>query len=254
MNWRLRKNIICILLAIITIILSNLYKSGTINVQNDSEYIPIHCVETEEKKIALTFDINWAEKDNIYCILDTLDKYNVKGTFFIIGSWVEFSNENVEKIKAIYERGHEIGNHSFKHPMFSKLSTDNILTELRKTDEVIEKYTGEKTKLFRFPSGDYNKESYKTVVLAGYIPIQWDVDSIDWKEIGEEIEYRRVISGVKAGSIVLFHNNTKYTPSNLDRILEKLTEENYKCVMVSELIYSENGLIDGNGKQYIKKF
>ena len=254
MSWRKKKSIISILFFLFLIIASYFQIDKEINTNMNTDDMPIYSVDTNERKISLTFDINWAEKDNIYSILDTLDKYNVKGTFFIIGSWVEYTPENIEKLKAIYGRGHEIGNHSFKHPLFSKIGNDNIKNELKKTDEVIEKYTGEKTKLFRFPSGDYDKRSCKAVVEAGYIPIQWDVDSVDWKELGEELEYNRVIKGVKPGSIILFHNNTKYTPKNLEKILKKLTEEGYECVKIGELIYTENGYIDGNGKQYIKNF
>lgn len=140
--------------------------------------VPIYSVDKEEKEIALTFDINWAENDYIYSILDTLDKYNVKGTFFVMGGWVNYSDENVVKLKKISERGHEIGNHSYKHPIFSKIGEERIKEELRKTDEVVEKYTGKKPSVFRFPSGDYNAQSYRTVTSLGYKCIQWDADII----------------------------------------------------------------------------
>ncbi|MGL4108235.1 polysaccharide deacetylase family protein [Clostridium sp. LP20] len=214
--------------------------------------VPIFSVDKEEKVSALTFDINWAENDYIYSILDTLNKYNVKGTFFIMGGWVNYSEDNVTKLKAIDERGNEIGNHSYKHPSFSSIGEERIKEELRKTDETIEKYTGKKPRLFRFPSGDYNKQSYRTVKSEGYVPIQWDVDSVDWKQQGEEIEYNRIKKNIKPGSILLFHNNAKYTPKNLERLLKELTDEGYKFVTVSELIYQEEGYIDPNGVQHRK--
>lgn len=74
-------------------------------------------------------------------------------------------------------------------------------------------------------------------------------DSIDWKEQGREVEYKRVINKVKPGSIILFHNNAKYTPENLDRILKKLKGDGYNFVTVSSLIYENNYYIDYNGKQ-----
>ena len=199
--------------------------------------VPIYSVDKEEKEIALTFDINWAENDYIYSILDTLDKYNVKGTFFVMGGWVNYSDENVVKLKKISERGHEIGNHSYKHPIFSKIGEERIKEELRKTDEVVEKYTGKKPSVFRFPSGDYNAQSYRTV---------------DWKEQGEEVEYNKVMKKVKAGSILLYHNNAKYTPSNLNRIIPELQKQGYKFVTVGELIYTEDAYVDKDGVQHRK--
>lgn len=229
-----------------------MFKAVNIKVLNDVYEIPIFSVEKEEKDIAISFDINWAEKDYLSSILDILDKYNVKATFFIMGGWANYSEENLTKLKLIHERGHEIGNHSYKHPMFSSISEARMLEELKKTDEVIENTTGEKPKLFRFPSGDYNKEACKVVKDAGYIPIQWDVDSIDWKEEGAEVEYNRVKKKIKPGSIVLFHNNAKYTPDNLDRILKELKTEGYNFQTIGQLILDENYYIDENGIQHRK--
>ena len=145
---------------------------------NIHEEEPIYCVDTNEKVVSLTFDVNWTEKDNLDVILNILNKYNVKGTFFIMGGWVNFSEDNVNKLKSIKEGGHEIGNHSYKHPSFTKISADKIKEEIEKTNDIIEKYTGEKPKLFRFPSGDYNKDAFLKVRNLGYMAIQWDVDSI----------------------------------------------------------------------------
>lgn len=223
-----------------------------VSTSGENSELPIFSVNREEKVAAITFDINWAENDNIYGILDILDKYNVKGTFFIMGAWVNYRDENVAKLKAIAERGNEIGNHSYKHPSFSKIDENRIVEELKKTDDTIEKYTGEKPKLFRFPSGDFNKQSLNVVKSNGYIPIQWNVDSVDWKEQGADVEYKRVIDKIKPGSILLFHNNAKYTPKNLERLLEKLTEDGYEFVKISELIYHDETYIDNNGVQYRK--
>ena len=142
----------------------------------------------------------------------------------------------------VYKR-QEIGNHSYKHPIFSKIGEERIKEELRKTDEVVEKYTGKKPSVFRFPSGDYNAQSYRTVTSLGYKCIQWDADSVDWKEQGEEVEYNKVMKKVKAGSILLYHNNAKYTPSNLNRIIPELQKQGYKFVTVGELIYTEDAYV-----------
>ncbi|MCT8977315.1 polysaccharide deacetylase family sporulation protein PdaB [Clostridium sp. CX1] len=207
--------------------------------------LPIYCVDTEDKKISLTIDVSWGN-DNTEKILDILDKYNIKATFFVVGGWVD---QYPDRLKEIYKRGHEIGNHSNKHPDMTKLSRENIIKDMHINDAKIRNLTGEGTKLFRCPEGAYNDLVVKTVEEAGYYCIQWDVDSIDWKEQGADIEYNRVIKNTKPGSILLFHNNAKYTPENLPRIIEKFQSEGYQFVKTGDLIYKDNYKVDYAGKQ-----
>lgn len=213
---------------------------------------PIYRVNKEEKNIALTFDINWAEKEYLYDILKILDKYNIKGTFFIMGGWLNYTEENKEKLIMIKEGGHEIGNHSYSHPSFSRIGNGKMIEEIKKTEDAIFNTIGMKTRLFRFPSGDYNGQAVSVIEDMGYKCIQWDVDSVDWKQLGEDIEYQRVIKNVKPGSIVLFHNNAMYTPNNLQKIISKLKEDGYSFVTVGELLYEDNYYIDENGEQFKK--
>ncbi|MGL4774730.1 MAG: polysaccharide deacetylase family protein [Clostridium sp.] len=214
--------------------------------------MPIYSVATDKMDISLTFDINWAEKDELPIILDILDKYNVKGTFFIMGGWVNYTEQNTALFKEIYERGHEIGNHSYIHPDFTKVSRERIKDELKKTEEAFEKNIGIKSKLFRFPSGACNDESIKFVRSLGYECIHWNVDSVDWRQDGKEIEYERVIKKVKPGAIILYHNNAKYTPENLERVINELKKEGYEFKKVGEMIYTNNYSINGDGEQFKK--
>ena len=245
--------IFSLLLIVLTIILSStLSKKSQLSLSEIKTYKPIYKVKTEEKILAITFDINWAEKEELYNILEVLDKYNVKATFFIMGGWVNYSEENKEKLVKIKEGGHEIGNHSYIHPMFTKISQDRMKEEIDKTNKIIEEVTGEKVKLFRFPSGDYNEKACEFINSQELISIQWNVDSIDYKESSAEEEYNRVINNVSPGSILLFHNNAKYTPGNLDKIISKLQNEGYEFKRVSDMIYDEDYIINENGEQ-IKK-
>ncbi|MGL5149348.1 MAG: polysaccharide deacetylase family protein [Clostridium sp.] len=214
--------------------------------------MPIYSVKTEENDISLTFDINWAEKDELPSILNILDKYNVKGTFFIMGGWVNYTEQNTVLLKEINERGHEIGNHSYIHPNFTKISKDRIKDELEKTDRIIESSIGIKPNLFRFPSGACNEDTLKYVRSLGYECIHWNVDSVDWRQDGRDIEYKRVMKKVEPGSILLFHNNAKHTPYNLDRIISELKEKGYNFKKVGEMIIKNNYSIDGDGKQFQK--
>lgn len=214
---------------------------------------PIHCVDREDKKISLTFDVNWAENDYLYEILDLLDENNIKATFFIMGKWVIYPEGNREKLVEIHKRGHEIGNHSYVHPDFKNIGKERIIEEVKKTEEIIEKEVGVKTNLFRFPSGSYSQESLSVIHGLQYKSIQWDVDSVDWKGESKEREYKKVIDNVKSGSILLYHNNGKYTVENLKEIIPKLKLEGYEFVKISDIIYENSYEIDDNGKQLLIK-
>lgn len=252
MMWKKKRIVINLFLIFVLLAVSFGINKGISVMGNAQEEEPIYCVDTNDKVVSLTFDVNWVEKDNIDVILSILKKYNIKGTFFIMGRWVDYSEENVNKLKAIKEGGHEIGNHSYKHPSFTKIGADKMKEEIDKTNAIIEKYTGDKPKLFRFPSGDYNKEAFLKVRNFGYMAIQWNVDSVDWKEASPEMEYNRVMKNVKPGSIILFHN-AKYTPQNLDRIIKELKDKGYEFKPVGEMISFEDYIVDNQGIQHKQK-
>lgn len=207
--------------------------------------LPIYSVDTPEKKVALSFDAAWGNEytENI---LDTLDKYNVKSTFFLVGFWVD---KYPEDVKEIAKRGHEVGNHSTTHPNMSTLSKDQILEEINTTGDKIEKLTMVKPSLFRPPFGDYNDLLIRTCRDNGYYTIQWDVDSLDWKELGVQPVVDRVLRNVRNGSIILFHNNAKYIKDYLPLVIEKLQESGYEIVPISQIIYKEDFIIDNTGRQ-----
>ncbi|HHU32361.1 MAG: polysaccharide deacetylase family protein [Zhaonellaceae bacterium] len=206
---------------------------------------PIYCVNTEEPKIAISFDATWGAaftKD----LLDTLDKYNVKTTFFLVNIWLD---KFPEEAKEIVARGHEIGLHSTTHPDFKKLSEEQMIDELQNNYNKILEVTGFKPILFRPPFGSYNNTLITVANKMGLHVIQWDVDSLDWKDLSAEQIYSRVTSKVKNGSIVLFHNNAQHTPKALGPILENLQSKGFKIVPISELIYKEDYYVDVNGVQ-----
>lgn len=250
-SFILKKGYIGFLLFLLTVAATLVFQSKFKTVFNISRKLPIYSVDTREKKISLTFDLSWGE-DNTMKILDTLDQYKVKATFFVVGGWIDYTPKNELLIKEIDKRGHEIGNHSNMHPDMTKISRERIIKEIEVTDTKIMNLTGKNSKLFRCPSGAYNDLVISTVENMKRFCIQWDVDSIDWKSQGAEIEYNRVITKTKPGSILLFHNDAKYTPQNLPRVIEKLKKDGYEFVMVSDLIYKENYYINSEGKQILK--
>lgn len=213
---------------------------------NGNRKLPIYCVDTNEKKVAITFDASWGE-DKTEEILKILDKYNVKATFFIVSAWAD---ENPDVVKKMYDSGHEIANHSNRHPDFTRVSKERMLSELNACDEKLVKYTGTKTpELFRFPDGEYNDQSVAVVEGAGKYCIQWDVDSIDWMNNGVDVEYNRVVSKTKPGSIILFHTYGKYTPTTLPMVIETLKSQGYEFVKTGDLIHKKNFYMDNTGKQ-----
>lgn len=207
--------------------------------------LPIYRVGCDKKRLSFSFDAAWgSEKTPL--ILDILDRYNLKTTFFLVGFWIE---DYPEMAKEIVKRGHEIGNHSSTHPRMSRLSEQEIWKELEHTHKIIKDYTGFEAELFRPPFGDYNNRLIETCEKFGYKVIQWDVDSLDWKDLSASAIADRVLKRVKKGSIVLFHNNGKNTPQALISIIENLQTQGYEIVPVSQLIIKHNYYIDNNGEQ-----
>jgi polysaccharide deacetylase family sporulation protein PdaB len=209
--------------------------------------LPIYCVQTEEKKIALTFDAAWGDEDTEE-IMSILEQHNVHVTFFMTGGWVDSYPDDV---KMIYSKGHELGNHSENHKNMSQLSSDEIEAELQSVHDKVKELTGYEMKVFRPPYGDYDDEVVTTVNDMGYACIQWDVDSLDWKDYGVDSIIQTVCEHkhLSNGSIILMHNGAKYTAQALDTLLTNLEEQGYQFVTVSELIYSENYTIDNEGRQ-----
>ena len=208
--------------------------------------LPVYSVERDDKKIALTIDAAW-EDDKTDFILETLKSYNVKATFFLCGFWVE---KYPEKVKAIYDAGHELGNHTATHPHMNKLSAAQMQKEIEDFEAMMVKITGEKTKVFRAPYGEYNDSVITTVRSLGYEVLQWDLDTVDWKE---ERSTQTILDGVlpklHPGCIILCHNNGYKIKEYLPTLLKTATSEGYEFVTISELLLEGETVIDVNGVQ-----
>ena len=134
------------------------------------------------------------------------------------------------------ENGMEVMNHSSAHGHMNQMSSEEIIADIKKCNDQIEALTGECPTLFRAPYGEYDDHVIAAVRSIGMEPIQWDVDSLDWKEISAGEIYERVTSRVKPGSIILFHNAGLNTPEALPDILEYLIGEGYEVVPVSQIL------------------
>ena len=211
--------------------------------------LPIYSVETEEKKIAISFDCAWGV-DYTDKLLSAMEKENVRCTFFCVEFW---SEKYPEYLKKISEHGHEIGTHSATHPKMSTLGAAAIDKELSTSVAAIEKVTGKKVELFRPPFGDYDDLLIERATAAGLYTIQWSVDSLDWKDLSASEIEKRVISRVKNGSIVLFHNQGSHTFEAVPNIIKTLKGRGYEFVPIGELIYKENYSIRPDGAQVKNK-
>ena len=211
--------------------------------------VPIYYVETEEKKVAISFDASWGAEKTPQ-ILETLREEGLKTTFFLTGFWVEKYPDMVEKIAA---EGHEIGNHTYSHPHLNQLGEKEIEQEVQKVHDMIKEVTEQDPTLFRPPFGEYSNKVIKVLDKMGYKTIQWSVDSLDWKDLTQEEIAKRVLGGLHEGAIVLFHNNAKYTADALPLVIQGAREKGYTIVPISELIYHENYYIDEHSGAQIKK-
>ena len=207
--------------------------------------LPIYCVRRNQKLCSLTFDAAWGAEDTQQ-LIDILGQYSVTATFFVVGDWVE---KYPEAVKALFDAGHEVMNHSNDHAHFNTLSARQIVDDINACNDKIEAVTGIRPTLFRPPYGEYNDNVVTTVRSMGMEPIQWDVDSLDWKNLSAADITRRVTEKVRPGSIILFHNAALNTPAALPSIIESLIQNGYGFAPVSELLLSGDYVLDHTGRQ-----
>lgn len=236
---------ICGLIAILLASLVVITNTGSLYFGYAKRLVPIYSVETNEKKVALTFDAAWGS-DKTEKIVTTLKDAGVSGTFFLVGFWIE---QNADKVKFIDDAGFDIGTHSNTHPKMSTLSRAQMSSELTTSMEMITKITKKPVKYFRAPFGDYNDTLVEVAGSLNLKTIQWNVDSLDWKGLSANEILSRIKNSVKSGSIILCHNNSDHILEALPLIIDYLKSEGYKIVKISELVYEENYHIDNNGLQ-----
>ena len=230
---------------IIVIVFALVNDPAIVGVTAVKRSLPVYCVQREDKTVALSFDAAWGNEDTKK-IIDIMEKYGVKTTFFVVGDWVK---KYPESVRQLAEAGHEVMNHSLNHAHFSKLGENDIINDIEKCSELIKAQTGVKPTLFRCPYGEYDDHVIEAVRSIGMTPVQWDVDSLDWKEIPAGEIQSRVLKKIQPGSIVLFHNAAKHTPEALPGIIESLQKDGYTIVPVSQLLLNGNYVIDHTGKQ-----
>lgn len=177
-----RKKILTVLfcaLAVVLIIIIGVRRAQAVQTSSTKRLVPIYNVKTDEKKIAISFDAAWGNEET-QTLIDILKKYNVKTTFFVVGSWVD---KYPDSVKALTAAGHEVCNHSNTHPHMPKLSQNEMAAQITECNNKVKAVTGVSPMLFRAPYGDYNNPLLNTVTGLNMYPIQWDVETIDTRII-----------------------------------------------------------------------
>lgn len=200
----------------------------------DAGYI-IWDIQTEKKVVALTFD-DGPHAKHTEQVLNLLDQYDAKGTFFILGQQAE---KYPQIVRRMYETGHEIANHTYSHP-YSK-AVPKVMKEIEQTNEILYSITGSWPKLFRPVEGYYMEELVTEVARGGYKLVMWSwhLDTEDWKDPGVSRIVDTVLTGVEQGDVVLFHDgggNREQTVQALEKILPELKKQGYRFVTISEML------------------
>ncbi len=193
---------------------------------------PIRNGNPESNKFAITCNVDWGN-EVIPEILKVLDEENIKITFFVSGRWTA---NNPELLKEIYSHGHEIGNHGYSHKMHSKIDRETNRTEIKRTEEAIEKAIGMKTRYFAPPAGDFNEVTLEVAEELGYKTVLWSVDTIDWKEGSTaQVILDRVMKKPHKGAILLMHPKPE-TAKALPAIIRHMKNEDIEVGTVSDLL------------------
>lgn len=202
-----------------------------------------------EKSIVLTFD-DGPNHANTPKILDILKAYQVKGYFFSVGKNIGSidkdgsakASKNLDIIKRIVDEGHVLANHTFSHPVLTKLDADDRKKELARTNALIKAAGGIDSKVFRPPYGSQNDALAKQIKELGLISVMWNMDSMDWADPIPESIADRVLRQVdeKKSGILLFHDIHKQTIRALPEVLAGLYQRGYKVVTLSGKSFDEN--------------
>lgn len=245
------KRLFCALLVIVAFALALTMTSASGSAEvffGAPRKIPIYSVDVKEKRVALTFDAAYGA-DKTSAIMDVLEDEGIPATFFLVGFWVR---NFPEKAKEIADRGFEIGTHSNVHGHMSKMTSEEIASDLGLSIERIREATGITPTVFRAPYGEYNDRLITEAGRLGLMTVQWSVDSLDWKNISAQSVVERVCTKAHEGAIILMHNNSDYVVEALPEIIQRLKKEGYTFSTVGDMILRDNYYVDNSGRQHLK--
>ncbi|GLX71401.1 polysaccharide deacetylase family protein [Paenibacillus glycanilyticus] len=194
---------------------------------------------SKEKRVALTFD-DGPDETFTPLVLDELKKAGVKATFFVVGNRIE---ANPDIFQRMVSEGHAVGNHSYSHPNYLKLSDEKFREEIDRTDKLIKRYIGHRPSLVRPPYGGVTEDQINWLASMEKKIINWNVDSLDWKGLSADEVYANIMDATKNGSIILQHSaggegeDLTGTVEALGRVIAELKEKDMGFVTVPDLIH-----------------
>lgn len=205
-------------------------KANNVKQTANSEYNgTIYAGDKNSDKVSLMINVYWGT-ESLLKMLDTLEKHQVKCTFFIGGTWAK---ENPDILKKIYNSGHEIASHGYKHKEHGKLGYTDNLTEIQTCHEIVKDILKIDMELFAPPGGSYNASTVKAATFLGYKTIMWTRDTIDWRDHNTSLIYNRAVTNLSGGDLILMHP-TENTAEALNNIICYAKKHNFKLVTVSE--------------------
>ena len=211
--------------------------------------LPVYRVENDRRQIALTFDAAWTA-DDVDDLIAVLARCDAPATIFAVGEWARKYPDAVRKLAAA---GHELANHSDAHRHLSSLDADAFMRDVAACNETLTALTGKPVTLYRGPYGEYNNTAVAAVQSLGMTYVQWDCDTLDWKPEATVESIAATAKRVRPGSILLLHVGAAHTAEALPLLLEKLKEEGYAFITVSDLLLKGETVIDHEGCQHPKK-
>lgn len=213
--------------------------TGMAGVEELKEYDAYFLGDTSQKKLYLTFDAGF-ENGNTEPILDALKKHNAKGTFFVVGHYLETAPDLV---KRMVEEGHTVGNHTYSHPDMSAISDkDSFMKELQDVEALYKEITGEEmVKYYRPPQGKFSLENLQMAQELGYNTFFWSLAYVDWYQNDQpthEQAFDKLLPRIHPGAIVLLHNTSQTNGEIIDELLTKWEEMGYRFGTLEELLGS----------------
>ncbi|WP_018924621.1 polysaccharide deacetylase family protein [Salsuginibacillus kocurii] len=196
----------------------------------------ISSVETDEKKVALTFNVGWGDT-NPEAILNVLTENNVEeSTFFLSGAWAE---RHPDLVEALAEASYEIGNHGYQYKPYLTWETDDMVADMRKSHNVLADLSDEEPRFFRPPAAEMNSNVLEASKQLNYPLIQWSIDGKDWMNPGVEQIVADIRGSLEPGGVLMFDasDGSKQLEKALPQILQELNEQNYEIVSIEELIH-----------------
>ncbi len=207
------------------------FSGGVRSVFNPTSELVFYHGNVQKPNVSLMINVYWGN-EYLLTMLKTLEKYDVKTTFFVGGSWV---SKFPEDFLSIFRAGHEIGNHGFFHKSHDKLSYADNQKEILNTHKLVHEYTGLEMRLFAPPSGAFNLDTIKAATDSGYNVIMWTKDTIDWQDKDADIIYKRATQNMAGGDLILMHP-TLCSAQALEKILQFCQDNKFCVVPVSNCL------------------